>query len=64
MRKSRSGKRRVNMTEVDEGRKKKVFPVNNEVINIMVPKYSTKNKFNDEAVIQADGEKIELWKGN
>jgi hypothetical protein len=51
VRKSRSAKRRINLTDVDETKKKKVFALNNEVINIMVPKYTTKNKFSDEAVI-------------
>ena len=57
----KSAKKRVNQTETQES-KKKIFAVSEEVINIMVPKYTTKNKFNDQAVIQtAQGGKIEMW---
>ena len=57
----KSVKKRVNQTDVQES-KKKVFTINNEVINVMVPKYSTKSKFNDQAVIQAaQGGRPEMW---
>ena len=57
----KSAKKRVNQTETQES-KKKIFAVSEEVINIMVPKYTTKNKFSDQAVIQtAQGGKIEMW---
>ncbi len=61
--KSSKKQRGVALTEIDDTKKpKKVFAVSDEMINIMVPHYSTKNKFSNNEVIQADGAgKVEVW---